>query len=186
MSRPFCRTALAESRSNIEAGPRTGFRRRSTGRCTRQAIFISGHRDIHGNYISDVFQVPGATTGDVLDAMIATYRFIGPRRIDVIAGKSVVRATPKSLPERLASRISTLRPISMHSTTSSSLSSHISPHPRPSEAIAPIVASNRLRRDAGTACGTVSANRLSGGPVRPSCRTDRAGVRVRVRRARVP
>ena len=57
--------------------------------------FISGHRDPQGNYDSDVFQVPGANTDDLMEAMIATYRFIGPRRIDVIAGKSVVRATPE-------------------------------------------------------------------------------------------
>jgi hypothetical protein len=57
--------------------------------------FLSGHRDSERNYDSDIFQVRGADTNDLLEAAIVTYRFIGPRRTDIISGRSVIRATPE-------------------------------------------------------------------------------------------
>lgn len=53
---------------------------------------ITGYRDARSSYNSDIIQVRGATTADLLDAAIRESAFTGERRTDDIGGKSVIRA----------------------------------------------------------------------------------------------
>jgi hypothetical protein len=57
-----------------------------------RVTYLTGVRDIQGSYQSTIIQVRGVRAADLLEATIQTFRFVGARRIDTIAGKSVIRA----------------------------------------------------------------------------------------------
>lgn len=59
----------------------------------RQRIaYITGYRDDRATYNSDIIQIQGANTDELLEAVISHSAYTGARRVDSIAGKSVVRA----------------------------------------------------------------------------------------------
>ena len=57
-------------------------------------VYITGYRDARSSYNSDIYQVPGASTAQLLDTFLANSPYTGDRRLDQIGGKSVVRAVP--------------------------------------------------------------------------------------------
>jgi hypothetical protein len=58
-----------------------------------RVMYATGYRDDRSTYNSDIFQVRGAMTDELLEAVISTSMFTGERRTETIAGKSVIRAT---------------------------------------------------------------------------------------------
>ena len=63
-----------------------------------RVTFVTGVRDIQRTYESTLIQVRGVRSADLLEATLKTYRFIGARRTDTIAGKSIIRAVTEDAP----------------------------------------------------------------------------------------